>query len=139
MIEPVEESDLEQVRHLIEAAIRHSVARSDEEAEFLVSDTASSLEWWLQNQHSGCHLKYSDAGKIVGVVLLKNGWNLCNLFVAPTHYRQGIGRALFEAARDHSSATQGIRAIRVNSSNFASGFYEALSGGYAWLADFSVC
>jgi GNAT superfamily N-acetyltransferase len=60
------------------------------------------------------------------VILVKNDGGLCNLFVHPSCYKQGIGRALFQAAVSICKEKPDIRKIQLNSSTFAAGFYEAV-------------
>jgi len=126
MITTVLDADLEEVRHLIEGAVRANVASSDEEAAFLIDDIGSSLSWWLQNKDSALHLKYVQDGKILGVILIKEYWNLTNLFVYPSHQGMGIGRALFLATLEACRAHSPKHKLQVNSSANAVGFYESL-------------
>lgn len=125
-IEPVAEHDLPAIRALIAAAIRHSVARSEPEARFLIDDIGGSLDAWRDNPADTLHLKCSWSGSIVGVVLVKEFWNLTNLFVAPDHQGRGIGRLLLEAAMETCRTRSPRGALLLNSSTVACGFYEHL-------------
>lgn len=124
ILSPVEISDLPQIRALVASAIRGSVAKSDEEAEFLIGDIDQSLAWWLENQEASLHLKCSEPGAVSGVVLVKEFWNLTNLFVAPEYQRRGIGRLLLTKALEVCRSRSPRAAILVNSSTMAVGFYE---------------
>lgn len=126
MILPVEECDLPAVRALIAAAIRRNVARSEEEAVFLVADIDSSLDWWCANSGDALHLKYCVGEEIAGVVLVKEFWNLTNLFIAPRYQGGGIGRALVTEVLAVCRTRSPRGELRVNSSNVATGFYERL-------------
>ena len=126
MITDVVAADLPAIADLIEAAVRTSVATSDADADLLAEHIATNLEWWRTHPHCACHLKHVQSGRITGVILVKNYWNLCNLFVAPDCYRQGIGRRLLRAAAARSRAEPGVSVLKVNSSTYAMGFYETL-------------
>jgi GNAT superfamily N-acetyltransferase len=124
MIEPVAETDLDEIRALIALAIQTSVASSAEEFEFLTADIDKSLHWWRDHQEESLHLKYTAGAKIVGVALIKRGWNLTNLFVHPAYYRHGIATALLNEAVRRCRPISPKQGLRVNSSTFAVPFYE---------------
>ncbi|MDA0285593.1 MAG: GNAT family N-acetyltransferase [Planctomycetota bacterium] len=126
MISNVQVADLEEIRNVIADAVQENVASSDDEAVFLIDDIDSSLSWWLKHKDSTQHLKFSQDGRILGVILIKKHWNLTNLFVHPSHQGKGIGRALvlagLEACRDRSPKGK----LQVNSSANAVDFYKRL-------------
>jgi len=99
---------------------------TNEDAEFLVTDIFESLEWWQDHKKESIHLKYSSEGNIVGVVLVKEFWNLTNLFVLPTQYRHGIGCALLQEVLGVCEGRSPRDKIQVNSSTNAVKFYEAM-------------
>jgi GNAT superfamily N-acetyltransferase len=125
VINTVTVEDLPAVRRLIESSITHSITLAAAELGWLLGDIMQSLERWQAEPDAFLHLKYVDGDRIVGVLLLNDGWNLVNLFVAPTNYGQGIGRALVAAATEHARAT-GHDALCLNSSDFAVDFYRRL-------------
>jgi GNAT superfamily N-acetyltransferase len=59
-------------------------------------------------------------------VLVKEYWNMTNLFVAPDHQGRGIGRLLLEAAMKGCQTRSPRGALLLNSSTVACGFYEHL-------------
>jgi GNAT superfamily N-acetyltransferase len=124
VLSSVEIQDLSPIRGLIASAIRANVARSEEDAAFLIGDIDESLEWWRENPDNSLHLKYGDAGVVAGVLLIKEFWNLTNLFVAPDYQRQGIGRLLLNEALQRCRSRSPRGAVLVNSSTYAAGFYE---------------
>lgn len=126
VLTPVETQDLPQIRVLIASAIRASVARSEEETAFLTSDIDESLEWWQKNPENSLHLKYGETGLVAGVVLVKEFWNLTNLFVSPKHQHQGIGRLLLTEVMTICRSRSPRAALLVNSSTNAVGFYERM-------------
>jgi len=123
-LHPVETEDLQSIRALIAAAVRKSVAQSEEEAAFLINDIEESLSWWQNNRDVSLHLKCVDSGSIVGVVLVKEFWNLTNLFVAPDYRGRGVGRRLVEEVLEVCRTKSPRAAVLVNSSSTARGFYE---------------
>ena len=70
---------------------------------------------------------YEDEGQVLGVISLPRP-NLVQLFfVAPSHLRKGIGRALWEAARTHiEERYPEVKTIELNSSPYAVATYKAL-------------
>ncbi len=126
MIEPVEAPDIPEIQRLIESAIRESVADSDEDAVYLIDDIQVSIDWWQENPGKCLHLKCVDDGEVVGVILVKDYWNLVNLFVSPAMHRQGIGRNLFFAVEPLCREQSPRGRIQVNSSANAVGFYKAI-------------
>ena len=126
MIEVVVDSDIFEIGELIGQAVRTSVLSCEDEAVVLLKNIGTGLDWWLSNKTEACHLKYVLERKIVGVILVRNYWNLCGLFVLPSHYKQGIGRTLFEAAAVSCREKSDVRKIKLNSSTFAAGFYESI-------------
>jgi len=126
MIRTVDDADLPEVRDLIEACVRQDVARTGDEAEFLVADIDESLSWWRGNRTEGLHLKFVENDRILGVVLVKHHWNLTNLFVHPDAQGRGIGRSLVETVLKHCRDLSPRSKLLVNSSANAVGFYQAL-------------
>jgi GNAT superfamily N-acetyltransferase len=109
---------------LMTAVIRATV--DDAHQNDTIDNVARNLEYWKNNSGHCVHLVAEIDSSIVGVVLVKEFWNLCSLFVDVGHHREGIGRALTESA---IIACQGLSpkdAIHLNSSPFAVAFYTAL-------------
>jgi len=106
------------------------IARQVVQAEPLFSEMAqnvsANVDWWLQNPGECVHLKCVADGRIVGVVLVKNFWNLCSLFVDPSVQGQGIGRLLIESAIVNCRGKSPKSAIWLNSSPNAVTFYRHL-------------
>jgi ribosomal protein S18 acetylase RimI-like enzyme len=125
-IAPVETADLPGIRRLIEAAIRGGVAQTEAEVAFLLDDIGQSLDEWVAAPAGKLHLKYVEGGTIVGVILVKDWWNLTNLFVDPGCQRRGVGRALMTYVLAECRGRSPRAALLVNSSANAVGFYRRL-------------
>ena len=89
----------------------------------MAQNTAANVDWWLQNPAQTVHLKCMAEGRIVGVVLVKNFWNLCSLFVEPSMQGQGIGRMLLETAIAACRGRCDRGAVWLNASPNAVSFY----------------
>ena len=122
----VETADLPAIRHLVEAALRGGVTQIEAEVAFLLDDIGGSLDEWAAAPVGKLHLKYVDGGAIAGVILVKDWWNLTNLFVDPGRQRRGVGRALMANVLDQCRGRSPRGALLVNSSTNAVGFYRRL-------------
>ncbi|MEO6921078.1 MAG: GNAT family N-acetyltransferase [Collimonas sp.] len=126
-IQAVETRDLDQLRKFMERIIVvEKVADNLALQAELIHNVHQNLDWWQANREHCCHLKYTRDGQIVAVVLVKNFWNLCSLFVTPELHRQGIGRALIQAAIQQCRALTERPAIRLNSAPSAVPFYASI-------------
>ena len=125
MIAEVLTTDLPDIRHLIDTTVRHSIPLPADDQHWLLAGIMESLERWEAEPDVFLHIKYVADEQIAGVLLLKDGWNLVNLFIDPAFQGQGIGRALVAAAAKHTRASN-YDAIRLNSSDFAVDFYRRL-------------
>ena len=64
----------------------------------LVASCADSVMWWRQHPDSSIHYIYRVDDAVVGAILVKEYWNLSNLFVDPAYHHQGIARKLISKA-----------------------------------------
>lgn len=98
-ISTIEPSEADAVRDLMARAI-HPVLQHDEAVlRDTIANVNGNLDLWLAQPDRCVHLKASVGEALAGVILVKDGWNLCSLFVDPEHQGRGIGRALVDAAR----------------------------------------
>jgi GNAT superfamily N-acetyltransferase len=126
-ITPVDADEAAAVARFIAHVIRTSVDASDAEQADFIAHTRRNVEQWAAAPDAALHLKCADAGgALLGVVMAKQHWNLCHLFVAPAAQGQGLGRALLEAAVTACRARNVRPYVRVNASRNAAGFYEHL-------------
>ena len=106
-------------RELADAAVRAGT----------LENVRSNLAWSMAHPERCCHLKCVAEEGIVGVILVKQFWNLCSLFVAPELQRRGIGRELVRScARHFVRHGQFGFYLWVLKANRARLFYEALGG-----------
>ena len=126
MIEDARDEDLESIRQVVAETVAACIDVADDVLPVLLKDILSGLDWWRENKQSSVLLKYTLDGGIVGMVMVKNYWNVSDLFVLPTFHRRGIGRALMgEALRRCEGKTDRVE-LKLNSSNHAVEFYRSL-------------
>ena len=126
VIEPVLVHEVAAIGFFIENVVRASIEASDAERAAFITNIRANLDQWTRDPAGGLHLKARLAGQRVGVVMVKDYWNLCHLFVEPLHQREGIGRALLRAAVDACRAKAPTQTLRLNASRNAIGFYERM-------------
>ena len=133
-IAAVEAAEAQAVARFVERVIRASVDASDAEKEAFIANTRRNLAQWAEGTVEALHLKYVEAdGGLLGVVMVKQYWNLCHLFVEPSAQGQGIGRALMETAIAACRERRVRPYVRLNAARNAVGFYEHL--GFARAPD----
>ena len=70
---------------------------------------------------------YDDDGMVVGVILLPRPTLVQLCFVASTHLRRGIARALWQAARSHlETHLPEVKTVELNASPYAVAAYTAM-------------
>ena len=99
----------------------------------VIQNVHENLRWALANPRQCVHLKFVHADSIVGVILVKNFWNLCSLFVAPNFHGQGIGRSLVSTAIERCACDNQRPYIKVIAAPNAIGFYTTM--GFNMLDD----
>jgi ribosomal protein S18 acetylase RimI-like enzyme len=125
MIEQVTEADLPDLHHLIETALRGAVVSTAEEVAFLMGEIDKILKWWAENSERCIHRKFVEGGAIVGMILVKDFWNLSCLFVAPGYQRRGIGKALLLEVLSECRKRSPDKCVKLNSSTNAVAFYQS--------------
>ena len=129
------------MRTRVEAALPHQAPTIRALAAFVVADTFAgdpalqqdtianvndNIDKWLAEPARCVHLIAMDASAIVGMVLVRDFWNLCNLFVHPDYQSRGVGSALLEAACAPCAGRSPKGAIWLNAAPNAVGFYRRL-------------
>lgn len=123
---PVRVTDRDPILTLMKRVICRDVTDNADLQILYIDNVIENFDGWMKDPTMSCHLKAVRSEQIVGVILIKQYWNLCSLFVTPEHQRQGIGKALVLKAiaqcRDHSNE----QAIYLNAAQNAIPFYESL-------------
>ena len=124
-IRAVRSGERASIAALINETLHISVDASVTEKTHFLSSMQNNLDWACQHPEQCVHLVYLRAQNIVGVVLVKEYWNLSALMVHPAAHRTGVGGALLElaVARCRARSTHGT--IRLNASRNAVEFYLA--------------
>jgi len=122
----VENNDFDELAGVIDQSVRANVAKTEEDAKFLVKDITQSLDKWRKSTEGGYCCKYIASGKIAGFILVKGFWNFSHLFVLPSYQRQGIARSLVMHALKECREKSPCGKLILNSSANAAGFYEAM-------------
>lgn len=121
---PVLEPDVPELKLFMASVIAERVTQEEPLLSEIVGNVSGNVDWWLDHQDQCVHLKCTLNGSIVGVVLVKEFWNLCSLFVSPSLQGRGLGRSLLAAAVDTCRGRSPKGAIWLNSSPNAVAFYE---------------
>lgn len=125
-ITTVQSEDTNELRTLMSRVVTTSVTMDKSLLPGAIENVMKNLAWSEENSTLCCHLKCITMQRdIVGVVLVKNFWNLCSLFVRPELHRQGIGRALVLAAAAECRGKSEKNAIWLNAAPNAVPFYRA--------------
>lgn len=104
------------------AAIRDALAQHLWEE--TIANVDANLVFWRAQPAECVHLVADIDEQVVGVVLVKNFWNLCSLFVSRRHRANGIGNALLLAALEACATRSPRGAVCLNAAAHAVGFYE---------------
>jgi GNAT superfamily N-acetyltransferase len=126
MISEVWSCDERAVEQLMIKVIETSVRADEVEKAAFIANVQKNLRLAINGPLECVHLKCVIDQTIVGVVLVRQFWNLCSLFVAPQFQGTGIGRALIDEAIKQCAMKSGVPYIRVNAAANAVGFYEAM-------------
>jgi len=126
MLRTIIDTDIEQLKSLAEDAVRTSVTKVEKEVQFLTNDINKSMELWISTGSKGFGEKYLVKQEIVGFIIVKEYWNLSQLFVSPSFQRKGIGRAMITKAIVSCRKKSPRSKMQLNSSNSAAGFYKSM-------------
>lgn len=96
-IREAQETDFEKIRTLVSSSLRECATSHPEHYDNLYQDVCHSLEEGLENKNASVFLVSEAGDSILGVVLVKDYWNVSVLFVDPQHQGLGVGRDLMAA------------------------------------------
>lgn len=123
MISVVKQEDIKEIEDLVSRSIYKCIDVALDIANELIRNTVQESEWWLNNTDKGVHLAYWNNDKILGVVLIKEYWNMTSLFVCTSIQKSGVASKLTESALNICREYSPINSVKLNSSSYASGFY----------------
>lgn len=132
-IQDVQPEDTAMLDALMRRVVTTSVRLENAERAEVFENIHKNLHWAQENVSSVVHLKCTDGNRIVGVILIKNFWNLCSLFVDHESQRQGIGRALLTTAIQRCVFHSDKGYVKVNSAANAVTFYQVF--GFSVIDD----
>lgn len=118
--------DAEPIRALMARVIRRDVTSDEALLADTLANVNANLDLWLREPGRCVHLVARDGQALIGVVLVKDYWNLCSLFVDSAHQGQGVGRQLVEAAADRCRGRSEKGALLLNAATRAIPFYRRL-------------
>ncbi len=118
----VNEGDIPSLQHIAERCLTESLLLDDPVRSDLVIHTAKNIRDYVVKD-SCVFVKYVEATQVVAYLLIKNYWNLSDLFVLPERQGCGIGAKLLKYAVASAREKSDRSYIWVNSSENAEQFY----------------
>ncbi|MCQ1058680.1 GNAT family N-acetyltransferase [Photobacterium sp. DNB23_23_1] len=126
MIQQATFRDTADIIAVIGLAIRTCIDEPADIQDGIIASCADSVLWWRRYPDSSVHYVYRIDGNIVGTILVKEYWNLSNLFVDPRFHHQGIARQLITKALEVCKERSPKQAVHLNASEYAVNFYQKL-------------
>lgn len=126
VITDVQPADAAAIKAFMGRVIADGVTQDEALLADLRANVERNVDWWLAQPHDAVHLQAVADGRLAGVVLVKQFWNLCSLFVDPRLQGQGVGRALVESAMERCAGRSPKQALWLNAAPRAIGFYRSL-------------
>lgn len=121
-LKSVVQEDVSELKHIAKRALSESVVLGTSDLADLITHTSQNIQTCAE-QPDSIFLKSELGQCIVGYILLKNCWNLSDLFVLPEYQKQGLGRMMLSEAIKIARVKSNVNYIRVNSSLNAEAFY----------------
>ena len=125
-IRNIELSDQNVLQQIARNAVTLSVVAPEEEKQNLLKGISRNIASVIIDQIDGVFLAAALSEVPVGFIIVKDYWNLSDLFVDPDHQGLGIGRQLCSDAFAICEKETTKPSIRVNSALNAVTFYESL-------------
>ena len=126
MIQPASFRDISDIIALTGRAIRSCIDEPADVQDGLIASCADSVMWWRTHPDYSVHYVYRVGDAVVGAVLVKEYWNLSNLFVDPAYHHQGIARQLINKALEECKSRSPKQAVHLNASRYAVNFYQKM-------------
>ncbi len=124
LLRPAALEDKEAILALMVGVIQTAI-EAQHQAE-TIQNVSSNLDSWARQPEASVHLLATRGSAIIGVVLIKDFWNLCSLFVQRSEQGLGIGRRLTLAALQACKGRSPIGAVYLNAAPGAVAFYRRL-------------
>lgn len=118
--------DADAIRALMDRVIRRDVMSDEAVLADTLANVNANVDVWLREPARCVHLVAHAGPALVGVVLVKDFWNLCSLFVDSAHQGQGVGRQLVEEAAARCRGRSERGALLLNAATRAIPFYRKL-------------
>lgn len=123
MIEEFKEEYFEDAKKIIGISIKTHIETDEGSLDAIANSSITSSRDWLDGIIKGAHFSYTINNQVVGIILVKDYWNLASLYVHPKFHKQGVATALIKAALRTCKSKSQKGYVKLNSSSFASGFY----------------
>ena len=125
-IREIAQEDYSSLLDVASSAVLETVEAPAPEKAGLLDGIRNNLDLVCTSAIAGVFLAAIESGEPSGFILVKDYWNLSDLFVLPKFQSKGIGRDLWDAAHPICTAKSKRPTMRVNSSLNAIKFYESL-------------
>lgn len=118
--------EAQEIRKLLDLVIDKSLDATVHDIPSIIRSVNDNVDLWLAAPDNIVHLVAELDGKLVGVIMIKEFWNFCSLFVDPAYQRKGVGRQLVQLAAEKCRGRCLHDAIHMYANNEAVEFYRKL-------------
>ena len=118
------------IRSFLDSVVPCSLEGQGHDLGAIVENVNGNIDKWAESPKDSAHYIAEVDGRIVGVILIKDYWNLCSLFVQPEFQHQGIGTALVEIALMECREKSPGNAVFLNANVEAVAFYKKIGFGF---------
>lgn len=122
MLKPVVSTDLKSLSEIAEITLTASVPLPGYVLEDVIMHTKKNISLYLDSENCA-FLKYEEKSKIIGFILIKEYWNLSDLYVLPQYQGKGVGSELLLQGLTICRLHSHTPTVRLNSSMNAVRFY----------------
>lgn len=126
VVEPAQPDDAPAIRALMARVIGAEFRDDPALQADTLANVEANLARWLQAPSRCVHLVARRRDGLAGVVLVRDFWNLCSLFVDDRFQGRGLGRQLVEAAATACRGRSPKGALWLNAAPGAIAFYRRL-------------